>query len=95
MMFWYDRDTSGWGRFGTSLGMIVFCGLIITVLVLLFRALRPAPDGSHHATSWTEPTPPSAEQLLAERFARGEIDEEEYQRRRQVLHSSSADLTKH
>jgi putative membrane protein len=28
---------------------------------------------------------PSAEQLLAERFARGEIDEEEYRHRRDVL----------
>ncbi|WP_406446173.1 SHOCT domain-containing protein [Streptomyces sp. NBC_00631] len=96
MMFWYGRDMSGWGWFGMSLGMIVFWGLIITVLVLLFRALnRPAPGGSHDATSCTQPTPPSAEQLLAERFARGEIDEEEYQRRRRVLHSPSADLAKH
>ncbi|GAA3803262.1 SHOCT domain-containing protein [Streptomyces chiangmaiensis] len=95
MMFWYDHDMSGWGWFGASLGMLVFWGLIITALVLLFRALsRPAPGGSHDAP-WTPPTPPSAEQLLAERFARGEIDEEEYQRRLRVLHSTGADLTKH
>ncbi|WP_199824921.1 SHOCT domain-containing protein [Streptomyces maremycinicus] len=95
MMFWYDRDMSGWGWFGMSLGMIVFWGLIITVFVLLFRALsRPAPGGSGEVTP-SPPTPPSAEQLLAERFARGEIDEEEYQRRLGVLHSTGADLTKH
>jgi len=93
MMFWYDHTMSGWGWYGAGLGMILFWGLIITVFVLLFRALnRPASGDRHDATPWT---PPSAEQLLAERFARGEIDEEEYQRRLRVLHSTSADLTKH
>ncbi|MFF4905813.1 SHOCT domain-containing protein [Streptomyces sp. NPDC001260] len=96
MMFWYDRHMSGWGWFGMSLGMIVFWGLIITVFVLFFRALnRPAPDGSHVPAPWNQPAPPSAEQLLAERFARGEIDEDEYQRRLRVLHSTGSDLTKH
>ncbi|WP_443061189.1 SHOCT domain-containing protein [Streptomyces sp. NBC_00453] len=33
--------------------------------------------------------------MLAERFARGEIDEEEYRRRLQVLRAEGADLTKH
>lgn len=37
---------------------------------------------------------PSPEQLLAERFARGDIDEEEYQRRLAALRSSGP-LTKH
>ncbi|MEU1273224.1 SHOCT domain-containing protein [Streptomyces sp. NPDC005799] len=96
MMFWYDHNVSGWGWFGMSLGMIVFWGLIITAFVLLFRSLsRPAPGGSPDATHWTPPAQTSPEQLLAERFARGEIDEEEYQRRLRVLHSTGADLTKH
>ncbi|MFD0503335.1 SHOCT domain-containing protein [Streptomyces chiangmaiensis] len=58
---------------------------------------RPQPTRARRLTRrpWTPPTPPSAEQLLAERFARGEIDEEEYQRRLRVLHSTGADLTKH
>jgi len=96
MMFWYDRDMSGWGWFGMSLGMTVFWGLIITAFVLFFRALsRPAPGGSGDVTPWTPSASPSAEQLLAERFARGEIDEEEYQRRLRVLRSTGAGLTKH
>ncbi|WP_328690374.1 SHOCT domain-containing protein [Streptomyces phaeochromogenes] len=96
MMFWYDGNMSGWGWFGMSLGMVVFWGLIITAFVLFFRALnRPEAGGPHDATPRTPPAPPSAEQLLAERFARGEIDEEEYQRRLRVLHSTGADLTKH
>ena len=96
MMFWYDHNMSGWGWFGASLGMLVFWGLIITAFVLLFRSLsRSAPGVSHDTTPWAPPTPPSAEQLLAERFARGEIDEEEYQRRLRVLHAAGTDLTKH
>ncbi|TQK49978.1 putative membrane protein [Streptomyces sp. SLBN-118] len=79
MMFWFDHDVSGWGWFAMSAGMILFWALIITVAVLLFRALeRP-----HEHTR--TPTGPAPEQLLAERFARGEIDEEEYRRHLSVL----------
>ncbi|WP_405877855.1 SHOCT domain-containing protein [Streptomyces sp. NBC_00005] len=95
MMFWYDHHMSGWGWFGASLGMIVFWGLIITAFVLLLRAFdRPQPTGPHRAP-WAPPTQASPEQLLAERFARGEIDEEEYRRRLQVLRAEGANLTKH
>jgi putative membrane protein len=94
-MFWYGDHMSGWGWFGASFGMLVFWGLIITAFVLLLRALgRPEQPGSRSATR-APGTPASAEQLLAERFARGEIDEEEYRRRLQVLRSGGADLTKH
>jgi putative membrane protein len=93
MMFWYGHDMSGWGWFGASLGMIVFWALIITVLVLLFRGLgRSTPVGSRDVASRTTP---SAEELLAERFARGEIDEDEYQRRLRVLRSSGGAPAKH
>ena len=40
MMFWYDHDVSGWGWFAMSAGMILFWALIITVVVLLVRALN-------------------------------------------------------
>ena len=95
-MFWYNNhDLSGWGWFGMSLSMIVFWGLIITAFVLLFRNLnRPSePTG----TSALPPTPPASatpEQLLAERFARGEIDEEDYRRRLEVLRTGGPTLTK-
>ena len=81
MMFWTDHDVSGWGWAAMVLGMVIFWGLLIALTVVLVRGLnRPA-----------APTPgprPSPEQLLAERFAHGEIDEEEYRRRLDVLMSA-------
>ncbi|WP_280909047.1 SHOCT domain-containing protein [Streptomyces sp. SAI-090] len=96
MMFWLDHDISGWGWFGMSLGMVAFWALIITVFVLLFRALSPS---SSEGTGTTPSLPASRtpEQLLADRFARSEIDEEEYRRRLQILreHEGGPTLTKH
>ncbi|MGW7456303.1 SHOCT domain-containing protein [Streptomyces sp. NPDC054797] len=82
MMFWFDHNVSGWGWFAMSASMILFWALIITVAVLLLRALNRAPEHTHISAG------PSAEQLLAERFARGDIDEEDYQRRLAALRSS-------
>jgi putative membrane protein len=83
MMFWYDHGVSGWGWFVMSLGMVVFWGLLITGFVLLFRSLnRP----SEHRDDSAPKSSRTAEQLLAERFARGEIGEEEYRHRLHVLH---------
>ncbi|MEU4885693.1 MULTISPECIES: SHOCT domain-containing protein [Streptomyces] len=82
MMFWYDHDVSGWGWFAMSAGMILFWVLIITGAVMLFRALGSRSEQPQRSV------PPSPEQVLAERFARGEIDDEEYRRRLDTLHSS-------
>ncbi|MFF9819768.1 SHOCT domain-containing protein [Streptomyces sp. NPDC014006] len=83
MMFWYGHDPSGWGWFGMSVGMILFWAALIAFGVLLFRALSRSFDA--RATPSDSPPRPAPEQLLAERFARGEIDEEEYHRRLTVL----------
>ncbi|MEU2236546.1 MULTISPECIES: SHOCT domain-containing protein [Streptomyces] len=79
MMFWYGNGMNGWGWFAMSAGMVLFWGLLITAAVLVFRTLdraagRPARQGS------TRP-----EEILGERLARGEIDEEEYRRRLSAL----------
>ncbi|MGP4050639.1 SHOCT domain-containing protein [Streptomyces sp. 2A115] len=80
MMSWYDHDVSGWGWFAMSASMILFWALIITAAVLLFRALN-RPPGEHTHT----PVASTPEQVLGVRFARGEIDEEEYWRRLSAL----------
>ncbi|MFD6324337.1 SHOCT domain-containing protein [Streptomyces sp. NPDC058442] len=83
MMFWYDHGVSGWGWFAMSVGMILFWALIITAVVLLLRAV----NSSHERTHTLATPTPTPEDILRERLARGEIDEEEYRRRLSTLHS--------
>ncbi|GGW42139.1 hypothetical protein GCM10010503_18090 [Streptomyces lucensis JCM 4490] len=86
-MFWYDHDGGGWGWFAMSAGMILFWILIVAVGVLVYRAVAGSRrDG---ALPRAQPPGPPPEQLLAERFARGEIDEDEYHRRLTVLRESA------
>ncbi|MFI7296421.1 SHOCT domain-containing protein [Streptomyces sp. NPDC050121] len=81
MMFWDAHGVSGWGWFGMSVGMVLFWALIITALVLVFRAANQPHEHTH------TPAAPTPQQILGERFARGEIDEEEYRRRLTGLHA--------
>ncbi|MFH8838446.1 SHOCT domain-containing protein [Streptomyces sp. NPDC017868] len=83
MMFWYGDGMNGWGWFAMSAGMVLFWGLLITIAVMLFRAL----DRASHRPPGPRPAM-SAEQILSERLARGEIDEEEYRRRLTALRSA-------
>jgi putative membrane protein len=62
--------------------MILVFALVIAVVILLVRWLggplqAPTP---HHPPSFRTPL-----DILKERFARGEIDKEEYEERRRVL----------
>ncbi len=78
MMFWYDHDLSAWGWVGMTLGMILSWGLVITALVWVVR-------GFGRADADRRPEAPTPERILAERFARGEIDETEYRGRLSTL----------
>lgn len=89
-MYWNGHDMNGWGWFAMSAGTILLWALLVTVALLLFRTLNRAPELPHREPSHRE----SAERLLAERFARGEIDEEEYRRRMSVLRADGVGLTK-
>ena len=60
-----------WGGFG----MILFWGLIIAVAVFFFRMLTSNRLGETR----------DAMEILKERYARGEIDEDEFRRRKQEL----------
>lgn len=91
VMLWYGHDLGGWGWFAMSAGMILFWAVLIALGVLLFRFLS-GPSGAHRepGASTGGPRPGlSPEQLLAERFARGDIDEDEYRRRLTVLRSGT------
>lgn len=84
-MIWSDHNLGGWGWVGMTVSMVVFWALVVALVVWSMRSLsdrdrphRVAPPPAHGKTP---------EQLLAERFARGEIDEDEYLRRLAVLRS--------
>lgn len=77
MMWWYGPGMSGWGYALMTVSMVLFWALIIFGAIALVRYLA---RGDRAVAS--RPTP---EQLLAERFARGEIDEHEYDQRLDTL----------
>jgi putative membrane protein len=65
-----------------TVGMVAFWALVITVVVLAVRYLA-GPRGTAASPSGSGET--RAEGVLAERFARGEIDENEYRQRPSLL----------
>ena len=83
MMFWYDHNMGWWGYAGMGVGMVLFWALLIAGIVALVvytsgnRSDRRIPPES---TSTSSP-----EEVLAARFARGEINETEYRDRLAVL----------
>lgn len=80
MMGWYDFDhMSGWDWVGMTVSSVLVLGLLLLAAVLLVR------QGSRPRNDWSATSSQSAEQVLAERFARGEIDEDEYRRRLAAL----------
>lgn len=76
-MYWYDHRMNGWGYLFMALGTLGFWALVIVAAVALLRHRPPA--------SVTRLPSASAEQVLAERFARGELDDDEFYRRLSVL----------
>jgi putative membrane protein len=81
MTHWNDHGTNGWGFGLMTVGMLLFWGLVVVGgLVLLRRLDRLSRQRPGHP-----PAPPDPEQLLAERYARGEIDTEEYRHRLEIL----------
>ncbi len=74
MMFWYDHDMGWWGYAGMGIGMVLFWALIIVGIVALVRFSSGAPKDTRAPRGDAS----SPEQLLAARFARGEITDAQY-----------------
>ena len=71
----------GHGWFFGPLMMIAFLAVVVVVIVMLVRWLGgPGHTAAPHAPSRRHPL-----DILKERFARGEIDKEEFEDRRRVL----------
>jgi putative membrane protein len=78
MMFWYGNMMNGWAYGAMAVAMVLFWGVVILGVIALIRHLGRANRSVAEAR-------PAAEHLLAERFARGDIDEQEYLERLDVL----------
>jgi putative membrane protein len=93
-MFFYGPH-AGW-NWALGLGTILFWVLVavaIVALVRLFtRGSRPEPPYPGYAGGpWPhgQPGPATPEQILAERFARGEIDQDEFHERMAALRAEA------
>ena len=102
-MFWYGNGMNGWGWGLMTFSSIVFWALVVLAVVLLVRHFarggqRPPSGPPRYGQDQygqdqygpSGPRPASAEQVLAERFARGEIDDEEYRQRLATLRGADA-----
>ena len=86
MMYWYGDHMSWWGYGLGIAGMVLFWGLLIVAIVAAVRYLgRGRQERLPQEPPAPTPRPPGAEQVLAERFARGEIDADEYRQRLEIL----------
>jgi putative membrane protein len=74
MMYWNGHDLGG-GLISLMIGLLI----AVIVFAVIFRVI----DRVGHRVGERRPTP---DDVLAERYARGEITDEEYQHRLRVLH---------
>ena len=81
MMWQYGNGMGGWGLGLMAVGNLVVWALVVVGVVALLRHLDRRGATPHR---------PTAEELLAERFARGDITEQEYRERLDVLRRSQA-----
>ena len=72
---WFMHPYMGWGG---GLMMILIWGAIIFLLFVLARSVNAMHGSLHHP-------PRTAIEILKERFARGEIDKEEFEEKRNIL----------
>ena len=102
-MFWYGPGP-GWGWL-PGLGFLMFWALLAVIIFALIRSFTrsgqrpfgprpgyPSPPGPFGPGPGPVPgpgQPPPPEHILAERFARGEIDEDEFHQRMTVLRAEA------
>lgn len=87
MMWWYGNGMGGWGYVLMTVSMVLFWGLVIFGVIALVRYL----GRQDRSVAAPRPTP---EQVLAERFAQGQIDEPEYRERLDALRDGPRRLAK-
>jgi putative membrane protein len=81
MMYW-GNGMGGWGMAFMIVGTLIFWGLVVAGIVFLLRR-----NSGDVRTTSTQDDPHT---ILAGRYARGAIDDEEYHRRSGVLRGGSS-----
>jgi putative membrane protein len=81
MLFWNGNHVATWQIALMSVGMVAFWGAVIWLGYIFFKAATkssPTPDEGQ-----------SARRILDERFARGEVDANEYSKIRSAIDGAS------
>jgi putative membrane protein len=78
----YGSYGNGWGGSWPIMALmfLVFWGVVVSLVIYLLRRGHVRNDANQF-----RPAHHDAERILTERFARGEIDEEEFTKRRAAL----------
>lgn len=79
-MMWWNSNGPGWGWPWVLLGVLFCVAMMISMMTRHDRSRGTQQDRAPNETS--------AERILAERLARGEIEVEEYRRLRDALHTT-------
>lgn len=98
-MYWDDSGhmDDGWGiaimlvMLGFWALLTIAVGFVIVWILRSTRSMTASPAAPGPTTAAGRAATSSAEQILAERLARGEIDPEEYRARIEALNSSIRD----
>ena len=77
---WNYQGMGGGGWALMVVGMLVFWTILVVGVVVLWRHFEPRRENSP-----LRPSADTAVEILKERFARGELTEEEYVQRRKLL----------
>lgn len=76
--WWPGNNPNTW--IGIIIGLVIFITPLIILIVILLRPKRMDRHGDNYRESQDNPM-----RILDERFAKGEIDEEEYRKRKDIL----------
>ncbi|KDE97167.1 putative membrane protein [uncultured Mycobacterium sp.] len=76
---------NGWGGGGILMTVLMFVLLVAVIVAIIFAVRHLSGSASPHHRGGPGPEGMRAEDRLADRFARGEVDEDEFRQRMTLL----------